>query len=84
MALCKVDFKLTKFSCYLDGIYGPKLTMHKGRTHGYLGVLLKFMEDGNLQVSIEKYLSGMIEGFPEMKTGEAASPAAERLFDIQD
>ena len=28
MASCKDDFELTKFSCYLAKIYGPKLSMH--------------------------------------------------------
>jgi hypothetical protein len=31
MVLCKYNFKLTKFSCYLGNIYGPKLSMHMGR-----------------------------------------------------
>jgi hypothetical protein len=33
MASCGVNFELTKLSCYLANIYGPKLTMHD-----YLGV----------------------------------------------
>jgi hypothetical protein len=38
MGLCEDDFKLTKFSCYLAKIYGPKLSMHTGQKHDYLGV----------------------------------------------
>ncbi len=30
MALCKGDFKLTKFLCYLGKIHGTKLSMHTG------------------------------------------------------
>ena len=30
MTSCTVDFELTKLSCYLAKIYGPKLTMHVG------------------------------------------------------
>jgi hypothetical protein len=33
MALCKEDFELTKFSCYLTKIYGTKLSMHMGNNH---------------------------------------------------
>ena len=33
MTSCKIDFELTKLSCYLARIYGPKLTMHTGRKH---------------------------------------------------
>jgi len=79
-----VDFELTKLSCYLAKIYGPKLTMHRGRKHDYLGINLKFHEDGDLDVSMVKYLKGVIEEFPELIVGKAASPAGDRLFDIHD
>jgi hypothetical protein len=46
MVLCVWDFELTKLSCYLAKIYGPKLTMHMGRKHDYLGVDLEFQENG--------------------------------------
>ncbi len=48
MAMCKLDLKLTKMSCYLAKIYGPKLKMSTGRKHDDLGVDLEFCEDGNL------------------------------------
>jgi hypothetical protein len=35
MSLCKNDFELTKFMCYLGKIYGPKLSMHIGRKHDF-------------------------------------------------
>jgi hypothetical protein len=42
MRLCKNDFKLTKFRCYLGKIYGPKLSMHTGQKHDYMGVDMEF------------------------------------------
>jgi hypothetical protein len=45
MASCMVDFKLTKPSCYLANIYGPKLMMHMGNKHNYLGIDLEFQQD---------------------------------------
>jgi hypothetical protein len=42
MGLCKIDFELTKLACYLAKIYRPKLTMHNGRKHDYLGVDMEF------------------------------------------
>jgi hypothetical protein len=33
MGLCTNDFELTKLSCYLADIYGPKLTIHAGVNH---------------------------------------------------
>ncbi len=84
MALCKLDFELTKFSCYLARIYGPKLTMHTGQKHVYSGVDLEFKGNGNLEVFMVKYLGNVIEGFPEAIMGMATSPTGDRLFDIQD
>jgi len=84
MTSCKIDFELTKLSCYLVRIYGPKLTMHTGRKHDYLGIDLEFREDGNLDVSMVKYLKGVIEAFPEHIVGKSATPAGDRLFDIRD
>jgi hypothetical protein len=64
MNLCKNDFKLTKFLCYLGKIYGPKLSMHTGQKHVYLGVDMEFKEDGTLDVSMVAYLKNVISDFP--------------------
>jgi hypothetical protein len=56
MASCEDDFELTKFSCHLGKLYGPKLSMHTGCKHNYLGVDMEFCEDGALEVSMFKYL----------------------------
>ena len=82
LASCVVDFELTKLLCYLANIYGPKLTMHRGRKHNYLGVDLEFQEDGKLNVSMINYLKEVIKGFPEQIVGRAATSAGERLFDV--
>jgi hypothetical protein len=84
IASCVVNFELTKLSCYLANIYGPKLTMHVGNKHNYLGVDLEFKQDGWLNVSMVNYLKNVIEAFPEKIVGRAATPAGERLFDIRD
>ncbi len=67
--MCVDDFELTKFSCYLAKIYGPKLSMHTGRKPNYLGVDMEFNEDGTLDVSMFKYLDDVISNFPETITG---------------
>ena len=63
MALCKDDFKLMKFSCYLGNLYVPKLSMHVGRKHNYLGVDMEFCEDGALEVSMFKYRTEQLRKF---------------------
>jgi hypothetical protein len=52
MGTCKDDFELTKFSCYVGRIYGPKLSMHTGQKHDYLEVDMEFTQEGTLEVSI--------------------------------
>jgi hypothetical protein len=58
--------------------------MHTGRKHDYLGVDMEFMEDGTMEVSMFKYLEGVLEDFPEVIRGRSATPAASYLFDIRD
>jgi hypothetical protein len=84
MASCGVNFELTKLLCYLANIYGPKLTMHIGNKHDYLGVDFEFEQEGRLNVSMVNYLKNVIETFPEQIVGRAATPAGDRLFDIRD
>ncbi len=50
MALCKDNFELTKFLCYLGKICGTKLSMHTGKKHKYLGMDMEFNKDGTLEV----------------------------------
>ena len=78
------NFELTKFSCYLAKIYGPKLTMHTGTKNNYLGVDMELNEDGTLDASIISYLKGIIAEFPKLIKGRAATPATEHLFTVRD
>ena len=84
IASCEDDFELTKFLCYLAKIYGPKLSMHTEKKHDYLGVDMEFNEDGTLDISMIKYLTNVIDEFPEMIKGRAATPAHDKLFVIRD
>jgi hypothetical protein len=84
MESCENDFKLTKFSCYLVKLFGPKLSMHTGRKHNYLGVDMEFNDDGTLEVSMITYLKNVISEFPKIIMGKLATPAADHLFTIRD
>jgi hypothetical protein len=84
MGSYETDFELTKFSCYLAGLYGPKLSMHTRRKHDYLGVDMEFNDDGTLDVLMIPYLKNVIADFPELIVGKAATPAADHLFVIRD
>jgi hypothetical protein len=84
MSSCVDNFELKKFSCYLAKNYGPKLTMHTGTKHNYLGVDMEFNEDGTLDASMIPYLKDIIAEFPELIKGKAATPATEHLFTVRD
>ena len=60
MGSCEDDFELTKFSCYMGKLYGPKMSMHLGKKHDYLGVDMEFCDDGALEVSMIDYLKNVI------------------------
>ena len=64
MMSCEVNFELTKFSCYLANIYEPKLAMHLGNKHDYLGMDFEFMDIGSLEISMFQYLDRIIDYFP--------------------
>ena len=84
MMSCKDNFELTKFSCYLANIYGPNLAMHFGNKHDYIRMDFEFMDDGSLEVSMFQYLDSIIDEFPELITGKAATQAADHLFGVRD
>ena len=42
------------------------------------------MNNGSLEVSIFKYLDSIIDEFPELITGKAATPAAGHLFSVRE
>jgi hypothetical protein len=84
MASCKDNFEMTKFSCYLGKIYGPRLSMHTGKKHNYLGVDMEFNKDRMLDVLMIMYLKNVIAGFPKEISGKAASLAVVHLFLVRD
>ena len=40
----KDNFDTTKFGLWLEGIYGEKMTVHRGKVHDYLGMYLDYSE----------------------------------------
>ena len=58
--------------------------MRTGTKHGYLGVDMKFNEDGTLDAPMIPYLKGVIAEFPELIKGRVATPATEHVFTVQD
>ena len=70
--------------CYLKGIFGDKITVHRGGKGEYLGMHLDFMKSGVFQVDMSKYINEIIEDFPEVVNKSSPSPHADALFKIKE
>jgi len=71
----------------LDGVYGSKeapLTVTRGKVHEYLGMTLDFSIDGKCKIVMKDYIEEMLEDLPSDMDGEAVTPAANHLFEVND
>lgn len=66
--------------------YGKEapLTVHHGTIHDYLGMTIDYSEDGKVKFIMQDYVEGILEESPEEFDGTAVSPAAEKLFTINE
>ena len=60
--------------------------MHRsrGKRHNYLGMCIDYSIPGELCISMEEYLRGVINNFPEETTETSETPAAENIFNVRD
>ena len=56
--------------------------MSRGKIHNYLGMVLDYSTPGEVKVNTIKYIKNIVEGFIELISGGAATPAASHLFDV--
>jgi hypothetical protein len=61
--------------------YG-KMTVTRGTKHTYIGMDIKFMGNGEVQIFMKDYILEAIEMFPEDCTGKAVTPARNHLFRV--
>eukprot|EP00804_Cyclotella_cryptica_P006122 CCRYP_010732-RA/>CCRYP_010732-RA protein AED:0.20 eAED:0.22 QI:0/0/0/1/1/1/2/0/901 len=76
--------EITKLLVYLGRIYGPGITVNRGRRHDYLGIDFDFSEDGVARLTMTKHLEKIFEDFLEEIGKECTSPASEHLFKVWD
>ena len=81
MVSCEEYFKIPKLACYLCDICGPKMTIHLGNKHDYLGVVYEF-KDKKVEVSMFDYVDKTMEEFPEDENKRAATPASNHPFEV--
>ena len=68
---------------WLESEYG-KMHGSRGKMHDYLGMWLDYSLPGVLRISMEEYLWGVIDEFPEEIMETLETPAAENLFNVRD
>ncbi len=69
--------------CIKD-IYGDNLTENLGMTHEDLGMTFDYAFEREVCINMCKYLSKVIEDFPEEITGVSATPAVDHLFKVRE
>ena len=57
------------------------LTITRGKVHDYLGMKINFEIPGKVQFIMEDYVKTVLEESPADMSGEAATPAANHLFE---
>ena len=78
----KDEFEITRFTTYLQDIYGGIKASH-GKVNDYLGIKLDYYKKGKLQVSIMQYLINLLKEFLEELGTPAATPALDHLFKVR-
>ena len=68
----------------MKGIYGKKLTIHRGKIHDYLGMDMDWSEDGQVSISMIEYLSKLLDDFIENITKSSVTPSADYLFKTRE
>ena len=60
------------------------ITKTRGKVHDYLGMVLDFSTPGKVKFSMVDYIKEMLDELPEDMAGEAATPAANHLFEVNE
>jgi hypothetical protein len=77
------DKEVTKIEKWLKGLYG-NVSVSRGKKHTYLGMQLEYTNEGKCLMMMEKYTGDIIDEFPEVIDGTAATPASDHLFKVRD
>lgn len=69
---------------HLNEKYGKEapLTVTRGKTHDYLGMTINFTMPGKVIIRMDECVEGILNEACDDMSGEATTPAAEHLFDV--
>ena len=56
----------------------------RGKRHDYLVMWLDYSIPGGVHISMEEYLRGVLDNFPEEITETPETPTASNLFNVRD
>ncbi len=75
---------VTKVIGLIEGEFGKEapLTKTRGKVHDYLGMTIDFGTPGVVKFTMVDYIKKMLDKLPEDMNGEAATPAANHLFEV--
>ena len=68
----------------INNRYGKEvpITVMRGKVHDYLGMVLDYTEEGRVKISMNQYVNEILDELPADMTGEAPTPAAAHLFQV--
>ena len=71
---------------WLDGEFGAEapLTKTRGKVHEYLGMTIDFSTPGKVKFTMIDYIQVMLDDLPDDMDGEAATPASNHLFEVNE
>jgi hypothetical protein len=69
---------------HIKDIYGDNLAKNVGMTQDYLGMTFNYAFEREVWINMCKYLSKVIEDFPEEIMGVSTTPAADYLFKVRE
>jgi Reverse transcriptase (RNA-dependent DNA polymerase) len=76
---------VTEIISKIEAIFGSldaPVTKTRGKVHDYLGMTIDFSKNGAVEFTMIDYIKKMLETLPEDMAGEAATPAANHLFEV--
>jgi hypothetical protein len=60
------------------------LTETRGKIHEYLGMVFDYNINGKVQILMQEYIREMLDELPDDMAGEAATSAANHLFEVNN
>jgi hypothetical protein len=81
LVTCENESSLEDLQKYLRSVY-PEITVHRGKKLDYLGMTFDFLEDGEVSVTMDNMVNGILDDSGVSSVRE--TPAGENLFVVRE